>query len=138
MTNLKDIAKHPNLAGVSIVDGPPSVEVNQLGEWIMFGDVDGQQEWATLNNVSRPKNEIYTLQCWIDVVLATDADQSTVNRRALTLFAEVENELRTSPDQALAHVVASAIKRPYRMSKNSTDQWRECWLVAGIEVKARI
>lgn len=138
MANLQDPVKHPNLVDVAIVDGPPSVDVNQLGAWIMFGDVDGQQDWATINSTTKPKNETYTLQCWIDVVMATDVDQTTVNRTCFALFAEVENELRSSPDQLLDHVIAAAIKRPLRVTKNSTDQWRECWLVAGIEVKSRI
>lgn len=138
IAHLQDPVRRPNLIGVTITDGPPSVDQNQLGLWIMFGDVDGQQEWATINSTTRPKNEIYVLQCWVDVVVETDIDQSLVNRAAFSLFAEVEDELRDDPEQGVDHVIASTITSPLRVTKNNTDMWRECWIVAGIQVKARI
>jgi len=137
MASLGDTSLHPTLSGVSIVDGPPSGSVIQLGEFIMFGDVNGTQSWAAIDSVNRPKNEVYTIDCWIDCVGNQFHDQKTLNDRAIALLAEIEKELRSNIQQGIFAVLWAGITSE-GLQKRSGDTWREAWIPCQVEVHARI
>lgn len=145
------LRERPGLANVLISDGPPPAAYLQVGEWMMFGDVTGGQEWAAISRDRRPKDEIYTIDIYIDVVSATTASdnevQPVVNRRAIAILAELEQELRNNPTQGVGpdtginpggYVIASEIREPLTLQKGGNDTQREAFFHVGVEVKARI
>lgn len=148
---IANLKARPGLAQTLISDGPPPAGAAQVDEWMMFGDVDGNQKWATINAVRRPRDEEYTIECIISVVSQTilndDGVQAALNLRAMTIFAELEDELRGNPTQGVGpatginpagYVIESEILSPVRLQKRASDTAREAGMEIGIRVKARL
>lgn len=140
-TNLvANLKARPGLAGVIVEDGPPSIGALQLGEWIAFLDVHGEQNWVAIGN--RSKDETYTIDLMIDIMAAAgDNNQTFITNRAVAILAEIEDELKTNPSQGVASArVSSQVKTPFTVAKRADLEagWRETMIAVGIEVLARI
>jgi len=139
---MASLAARAGLEGVVITDGPPEMSGLAHGEWIAFLDVSGSQEWATISRATKPRNETLTLEFFIDVVAPSGANNQTgVNARAVELFQEIEDELRSNPGQGVGRAfISSQVATEFRLLKraNLEEGWRECLLTAAVEVKARL
>ena len=88
------------LSGVQVMSAPVAAENVEL-EVITFIDVDTDEESATLGNSGR--EEAYICEGIIQVLEPGEGEDDAVvaRDRAAALMAEVENEVRTSPDAGL-------------------------------------
>ncbi|MGH3429789.1 MAG: hypothetical protein ACRD3Q_12445, partial [Terriglobales bacterium] len=110
LTNLKNATLHPTLSGVQILAGPPTAGQAITGEWMMFGNAQGTQSYATFPyNAPTSRDETYTFDLFINCAQALHADHAAVTDRSFTLLAEVENELRSNPMQGVANVLWSEV-----------------------------
>ena len=77
----------------------------------------------------------------IDVVAPGTNIQTAVNARALELFYEIEDELRSNPSQGVARaMITSQVAVPFSLLKraNLDEGWRECLIAFGIQINARL
>lgn len=154
---IANLKARTGLSDVFITDGPPlpaqlgAVGADMIGKWLMLGDVQGGQTWAAIDAQRRPRNEEFTITCVISVVQqATVADdiQADLNRSAIAIFQELEQELRANPTQGVGpatgtnpagYVIESQIANPdVQLQKRATDTVREAAMQFGIHVKARL
>jgi hypothetical protein len=66
-------------------------------EFLALMDTEFDVTAPTMNATTQPRQEVYTQQCWISVVGATRDDQVTLGARAFAIFAEVCDQLRSTP-----------------------------------------
>jgi hypothetical protein len=146
ITNLRARA---GLADVFITDGPPPANIlGNMPEWVMFADVHGDDVWSAIADPRRPKDETFTIDVVIDVIMNTTPGsdvQPACNRRAIEILAEIEDCLRADPRQGVApltgqqvpYVIVSAITAK-NLLKRGNDEVREAAIEAGIQVKVRL
>lgn len=148
---IANLKARQNLQRVLISDGPPPASWLAAEEWVMFGDVTGNQSWAVINKTRRPRNEEFTIEVIISVIANTtdgdDAVQPMLNARCMEIFAELEDELRGNPTQGVGpatgidpagYVIESEISTPVTLAKRGNDHAREASMTIGIKVKARL
>ena len=146
---LEHLAARPGLSGVLITDGPPPASMLQVGEWLMLGDVTGEQDWYAIDGARKPREETFEVEGLVSVVQATTAadsgHQGPLNHRALAIVAEVEDELRSAPTQGIGTTGSVAV--PYlvvaetseiRLVKRASDTAREAAAFFKVKVRCRI
>jgi hypothetical protein len=123
------------LSGVQISYGAPLP--NPGREYIWLGDADGNQSAATMNPVTKPRNEEYTLQVriWAQV---EGTNQQTATERAFTLAAEIENELRDDITVNGAVRGAQFGEGEFRLEEMASDTARAALLTVSVFCEARI
>jgi len=145
---IAQLRARPGLAGVIITDGvPPANVLGNMPEWIMIGDVHGSEDWVAVAQPRRPKDEEFTIDILVDVLMPTTPGsdvQPTCNRRAMELLAEVEDTVRIDPQQGLGdaninpgYVIVSGLTSK-NLLKRGDDQVREAAIEAGLAVKVRL
>jgi hypothetical protein len=96
------LAARTQLHDVLISYGPPLASPPR--EFIWLGDVEGDQDWATIGG--RVREETYDLSLLVSVV-REGQDQQGATERAFDLLAEVEDALRSDPTVTDAVLMAS-------------------------------
>jgi hypothetical protein len=146
---IQNLRARDGLEDVIITDGPPMPTViGNMPEWVMIGDVRGDDVWAAIAEPRRPKNETFTIDLFVDVIMNTTPGsdvQPTCSRRAMAIFAEIEDCLRADPRQGILpltgsqppYVIVSAITNK-ALIKRGNDQVREAAIEAAIEVQVRL
>jgi hypothetical protein len=129
--------------------GPPKVEVYTAGmgddtalEAITFFGAEGEQKWAVMPYSStRGKSDEYTItgQVWIRKPGAGEATAVAARNRALAIFNEVENALRTSPTlgSAVAGVTVVAMGA-IKTQQGILPGFRTCGITFEIDCRYRI
>jgi hypothetical protein len=119
------------LSGVQLGYGMPPGALQR--EHILFGVVDGTQEYRALGTVR--KFEDYTATLFIGVS-REGTDQQAADDRALALMAEVEDVLRDDP--TVGGTVLTAQVERYRLEPLASDTTREARITLDIQTRARI
>lgn len=147
---LANLQARAGLKNVLITDGPPPASYTQTGEIMWLGDVNGEQEWAALGNPNRPRNEEFTIDCYISCIgpaLPNDPNaQTTLSKQCFTLMAEVEQCLRADPTQGIVPagnqtggwIRFAEVRSPLILTKRADDTARESALQFGVYVAARL
>lgn len=116
----------------------PSVMVGlfRQAEWemVIIGDVNGDQEWASIGASRR--DEDYTLDLFV-VVLWPGYDQLEALTRAWELYAVVENVVRANPGAGGPGVMWSEVRRPNGTS-SVDDEGYAYQISSGVRTRARI
>jgi hypothetical protein len=132
---LVNLQARVGLNGVQITHGPPFPLPEP--EFIWLADVDGHQDWAAINVVTKPKEETYDLTVWIKVLRSTTPDDfKTAGDRAFALMAEIEQELRGDP--SVANTVRVAHVGAYKFTEDANAEFNEAILRITVHVRARI
>lgn len=137
-TNLQARLTTAGETQVTVWDGPPSPSGWGKPDWIMLGDIDGEQEGAALASSTQPRDERYTLAVLISVARPTRSDQRTVSRRAFVLLDYLNQEIRGNVRQGVTGVLGALVQGPVRQAKRADAKTRECALEVGVYVHARI
>lgn len=96
----------PGLSGVQIWSAPIA-DTEFEWEAIAFIDIINDEEVATLGEGPNSRKEVYTIEGVAEVNVAGhgDVDATTARDRVIELVAEVETELRDSPDLGLGQPI---------------------------------
>lgn len=144
-TLLANLAKRQGLFGVQLLAGPPTAGQSMLGEFIMLGNSTATQVWKTFPyNAPTSRDETAQIDLLINVVQALNADHSAVTARAFALLAEVEDELRTTPQQVIntptPYFLWGEVSSSQRVEKSMNQQsgWRETLIISAIKIRSRI
>lgn len=103
-------------------------------EMVIIGDVNGDQEWASIGASRR--DEDYTLDLFV-VVLWPGYDQLEALTRAWELYAVVEDVIRANPGAGGTGVMWSEVKRPNGTS-SVDDEGYAYQITSGVRTRARI
>lgn len=103
-------------------------------EMVIIGDVNGDQEWASIGTSRR--DEDYTLDLFV-VVLWPGYDQLEALTRAWELYAVVEDVIRANPGAGGTGVMWSEVKRPNGTS-SVDDEGYAYQITSGVRTRARI
>ena len=103
-------------------------------EMVIIGDVNGEQEWASIGASRR--DEDYTLDLFV-VVLWPGYDQLEVLTRAWELYAVVEDVIRANPGAGGPGVLWSEVRRPNGTS-SVDDEGYAYQISSGVRTRARI
>lgn len=103
-------------------------------EFIWVGDVEGGQSFASLGVNHR--DEEYAVKVVISVVREGN-DQQSAETRCFDLMAELEDELRDTPQLATAGVLWSEVG-DFQLEQLASDQAVEARLTVDVRVRARI
>lgn len=125
------------LAGVTVREGPPTVEERGHKELIQVLDASGDQTVRALNATTQPRNEEYDLAVVVSVVAEAESDQTTIRARAFALLAEIEAQLRSDPHLGIVNVAASIVGK-IAYTARASDAWRESCIDFDIHVMARL
>lgn len=103
-------------------------------EMVIIGDVNGDQEWASIGTSRR--DEDYTLDLFV-VVLWPGYDQLEALSRAWELFGVVEDVIRANPGAGGTGVMWSEVKRPSGAS-SVDDEGYAYQITSGVRTRARV
>lgn len=103
-------------------------------EMVIIGDVNGEQEWASIGASRR--DEDYTLDLFV-VVLWPGYDQLEALTRAWELYAVVEDVIRANPGAGGPGVMWSEVRRPNGTS-SVDDEGYAYQISSGVRTRARI
>jgi hypothetical protein len=135
--NLKTrLEARAGLSGVTISYGAPIPAPN---EFVWLGDVENwEQEPATMNPVTRPRDETYVLKVLI-MAYRDGSDQQIATERAFDFAEEIAADLRS--DITVNGAVRGAqFAENYsnRVEEMASDTARACLLTVGVYCEARI
>ena len=103
-------------------------------EMVIIGDVNGDQEWASIGTSRR--DEDYTVDLFV-VVLWPGYDQLEALSRAWELFGVVEDVIRANPGAGGTGVMWSEVKRPSGAS-SVDDEGYAYQITSGVRTRARV
>lgn len=103
-------------------------------EMVIIGDVNGDQEWASIGTSRR--DEDYTVDLFV-VVLWPGYDQVEAMSRAWELFGVVEDVIRANPGAGGTGVMWSEVKRPSGAS-SVDDEGYAYQITSGVRTRARV
>jgi hypothetical protein len=128
----------PNLATVSVIEGPAEPSVRNREELILVLDAKGQQSVRAINATTQPRNEEYDVAVLISVLGETRNDQATLRARCFALMAEIEAQLRSDVHLGLVGVYASVVGHISYTARLISDSTRESAIDFDIHVTARL
>lgn len=135
----------PELEGVEVVDGPPSVDVSRADFLAIGWTPDGEQSATFVQDFAyagaRARDEEFqitsTIDCW-----SGDADYGALRQRAFAVAAVVENAIRASGANPTAPTLNGAVLWAHLtqggLTQSFTDQGARAALAFTVSCRARI
>lgn len=134
-----EVAGSP-LEGIKVFDGEPGGQ-NRPSELVVVGDVDGDEEPATMRAGGGTRDELYRIEVTVGARKRTD-NARVVRRRAAELARRVErvifDESAKASPLGLPAVRSLLVRGGKDLRQWVLDKERECDVILRVEVKARL
>jgi hypothetical protein len=135
----------PGLDGVSVIDGPPTVDQADADYLYVGWQPEGETAAELTQDFNaagaRTRDEEFTIRCTIDCWTG-DSDVATVRARAFELLGVVEDTIRASGAQPAAPTLGGAVLWAHLtqglLQQANTDQGVRARLWFSVSCRARI